>query len=215
MINKAPNEPPADDGASPPETLPLIAAARVGCNQSLGELTERYRRYLLLIAHNELSPELRIKMAPSDLVQETLTHVATHFDRFTGHSEQELLAWLRRIMHFRAVHAARRFYDVSARDLHREAPLAGGDDSGVLPVADQAPTPLTTLLAFEELAALGNALTQLDEPSRQVILLRSVERKSFSEIGQVLACTPAAARKRWVRAVNSIRTVLHGHESKR
>jgi len=202
-----------DDG--PNSAQPLIEAARVGCNRSLGELTERYRRYLLLVAHNELSPELRIKLAPSDLVQETMIHVAANFNRFTGSSEQELLAWLRRIMHFRAVHAARRFYGVSARDIQREAPLAVGDSSGAAPIADDSPTPLTTLLAFEELAALGNALAEIDEAERRVILLRSVERKSFGEIGQLLACSEAAARKRWVRAVNSIRTALNGHEPAR
>jgi RNA polymerase sigma-70 factor (ECF subfamily) len=213
MDDKSVNDPRAAGEAT--AAGPLIEAARVGCNRSLGELTERYRRYLLLVANNELSPELRIKMAPSDLVQETLIHVAANFNRFAGSSEQELLAWLRRIMHFRAVHAARRFYDVSARNINREAPLATGDDSQAAPIADQSPTPLTTLLAFEELAALGSALAELDEPSRRVILLRSVERKSFSEIGQTLACSEAAARKRWVRAVNSIRTTLNGHESAR
>jgi RNA polymerase sigma-70 factor (ECF subfamily) len=144
-----------------------------------------------------------------------MIHVAANFNRFTGSSEQELLAWLRRIMHFRAVHAARRYYGVSARDIHREAPLATTEDSGAPPIADESPTPLTTLLAFEELAALGNALAEIDEAERRVILLRSVERKSFSEIGQILACSEAAARKRWVRAVNSIRTALNGHESAR
>ena len=191
----------------------LIAAARSGCSDSLGELSERYRRYLLTIARGSLSPALRVKVGASDLVQETLLHVQAKFERFDGTSEEQLLNWMRRILYFRALQVARKFGGTVARDVRRELSIQNSD-SGVRlpPLADPALTPRAEMLAREQFEDLNAALARLSAEERRVIQLRHVDRQTFEMIGTTLGCTAEAARKRWVRALGELRTQLDRHE---
>src|SRR5690349_15212079 len=75
-----------------------LVQARTGSVDSLGRALEACRGYLLLIAQQELEPELQAKGGASDLVQETFLKAHRHFGRFHGDSEAELLAWLRRLL---------------------------------------------------------------------------------------------------------------------
>jgi RNA polymerase sigma-70 factor (ECF subfamily) len=191
----------------------LIQAARHGCSRSLGELAQRYRRYLLMVANESLSPALRAKVGASDLVQDTLLHFQEKFPRFDGTSEEELLTWLRRILYYRALQVARRFSGTQSRDVRRELSLSDlALSAGTPGVIDEAPTPFTTLLAREQVNRLQLALASMAEESRHIIQLRNLERRSFQAIGEHLGCTTEAARKRWVRAVAQLRAKLHGDE---
>jgi RNA polymerase sigma-70 factor (ECF subfamily) len=200
----------AATGAPPRETRAaaayetLIGAARSGCSRSLGELVARYRKYLLHVANLSLSPAIRAKVAPSDLVQETLLHVHRSFGTFRGESEEELLNWLRRLLYFRALHAARRFGGTASRDVRRELSLADGEfpSSGLV---DPAPTPCAGSMAREAIEELQAALAALPADARRIVLLRSVERQPFAEIGSELGCSADAARARWVRAIGQMR----------
>ena len=58
--------------ATSAERLTLqLAAARAGSQEDLGQLLETCRGYLLLVAQQELAPDIRRKESPSDLVQQT------------------------------------------------------------------------------------------------------------------------------------------------
>src|SRR5262249_14287737 len=76
----------------------LLAAARGGSREALGEALESCRAYLLYVAQREMAPELQAKGGASDLVQETFLDAQRDFDRFRGATEEELLAWLRRLL---------------------------------------------------------------------------------------------------------------------
>ncbi len=191
----------------------LIAAARGGNSKAVGRLAERYRRYLLHVANESLNPALRAKVGASDVVQETMLHFQQKFERFEGQTEAELLAWLRRILYFRALEVARRFSSTEARNLRREVLIDELRDSRVgTAVVDPAPTPSTQLAHNEQAAALRISIAKLPPPVRWLIHLRNVERQSFSEIGKSLDCSEEAARKRWVRALAQLRRVLDKHE---
>src|SRR5437016_14538428 len=76
----------------------LLAKARQGNGESLGQLLEFYRNYLYLLARTQLDLHLQTRANASDIVQETFLVAAGHFQQFRGHSEGELLGWLRRIL---------------------------------------------------------------------------------------------------------------------
>lgn len=182
----------------------LIAAARQGCQKSLGDLAERYRRYLLHVANDSLNPALRAKVAPSDLVQEAMLVAHRSFRTFEGGSEAELLAWLRQIVHFRALQAARRYFCTAARDPRCEIPMDGVQPISPELMPDREVTPCARLLAKEEVGRLEEALAALDEAPRKIIKMRSA-RMSFAQIGERLGCSAEAARKRWTRAIAQLR----------
>jgi DNA-directed RNA polymerase specialized sigma24 family protein len=58
---------------------------------------EAYRDYLAVLARH-LDPQLRRRLDPSDVVQQTLLHAHRHRDQFCGRTEGEWLAWLRAIL---------------------------------------------------------------------------------------------------------------------
>ena len=76
----------------------LLAQARAGCSEALGQLLELYRNYLRLLARTQIDLTLRVRLDPSDLVQETLMEAHRDFADFAGSTEKELVAWLRRIL---------------------------------------------------------------------------------------------------------------------
>src|ERR1051325_11190773 len=66
------------------------------------------------------------------------------------------------------------------------------------------PLPDSQAVAPEEAEALTRALERLPEAYRQVIQWRNRDRRSFEEIGQHLSQSPEAARRLWVRALESL-----------
>ncbi len=82
------------------EAMPeqLIEQARGGDPAALGRLLELYRNYLKLVARSLVGAALRVKVEPSDLVQETFLKTHREFAGFASQSEPELVAWLRRIL---------------------------------------------------------------------------------------------------------------------
>lgn len=186
-----------------------IVEGRNGSADARGMLFERCRQYLLLVAERELDPGLRAKLGASDLVQQTFLEAERGFGRFRGQSDEELRAWLHRILRNRAAQEVRRFRSAAKRDVRCEQPLSScGADGLPHRVASDVETPSRQLQAAEEESLLLCALSRLPEHYRNVIQLRNNERKSFEEIGELLGRSAEAARKLWVRAIDQLRTAM-------
>lgn len=193
------------DASAPGQPEQFIRLAQAGCPESLGELYERCRRYLLLIANQELDDRLRAKLGPSDVIQETLLSAQRNIGRFQGHSEAELRAWLRIILLNNVRAASRRYRAGTKRDLNRERPLeAVLTEPGGTGQFAKLDSPSKQVVASEENARVIVQLNQLSEDYRQVIVLRNFERRSFSEIGQAMNRSEGAARKLWLRALDRL-----------
>jgi RNA polymerase sigma-70 factor (ECF subfamily) len=195
----------ADDSKRSPEVERWIGAAHDGSRSALGRLLEACRPYLLLIANEELSPELITKAGASDLVQESFLDAQRDFEGFRGKSEAELRAWLRRILLNNIANFGRLFRDTDKRQLDREV---ARDDTAIEELRDQGESPSSEVAARERDAALGWSMTKLPELHRQVIRWRNYERCTFEEIGGRLGRSAEAARKLWARAVEQLQQLL-------
>ncbi len=196
---------------SPNSAGAWLEAARAGSAEALGEVLQRYRRYLLLVAERNLDPQLQAKGGASDLVQETFAEAQHAFGQFHGTTEQELLAWLRRLLLNNLSNFARRYRDTSKRAISREALLPGdGSSAGPNSLADTEPSPSKVAMQREQAQALQRALSRLPEDYRRVIELRYEQARSFEEIGQLMDRTPDAARKLWSRAMERLRQECEG-----
>jgi RNA polymerase sigma-70 factor (ECF subfamily) len=181
-----------------------LAEARAGRKDALGQALDAYRAYLLLIAEEEINPELRAKGGASDLVQETFLEAQRDFARFQGATPDEWRAWLRRLLLNNVADFGRRFRATTKRNTVLEVSL---DDSGG-PARDlaAADTPASGhAIAREQAEAFRAALLRLPDDYRQVVLLRYQEQLSFEAIGYQLGRTPNAARMLWLRAIERLK----------
>jgi RNA polymerase sigma-70 factor (ECF subfamily) len=180
-----------------------LARARTGDRPALGRLFESCRNYLLLVACRELPADIQPKGGASDLVQETFVEAQRDFGQFTGASEAELLAWLRRLLLNNVANFTRRYRETARRDVGRELSLEGERSSlerqGNL-VADQL-SPSDWVAREEESAAVEQVLARLPDDYRQVLLLRYREGLPFEAMAHRLGRTANAARKLWARAL--------------
>lgn len=197
--------PPDSEILPPPSTgLPLESPAGLPLEflgADLGGILQAYRPYLLGVAWQMLPKGLLGKVAPSDVVQETLLRGYREFPEFTGHDLAELVAWLRQILVNQVADHVRRF-DADKRRVSREVPLSADL------VDAQAPSPSQPLLSAEEWHRLESGLNRLSTLHREVILLRHREGYKFSQIGDLLGKSPDAVRKLWERAVENLQQLL-------
>jgi RNA polymerase sigma-70 factor (ECF subfamily) len=195
----------------------LIAAARAGSSEALGELLEAWREYLLLLANQELDSVLCPKGGASDLVQETFLEAQRDIGRFAGSTTGEWVGWLRTILEHNAANFRRCYLATEKRDVTREVPFGAGDDHrsirGVQLVADTQ-TPSACAVAGEQVWRLEQALTRLPEMQRRVIELRYRDGKAFAEIGRLMDRSPEAARKLWSRAIKRLASEIDGHHER-
>jgi RNA polymerase sigma-70 factor (ECF subfamily) len=186
-----------------------IEAARRGSTSALGNLLEVCRPYLLLVANQQVAPDLQAKVGGSDLVQQTFLEAQHDFDQFRGNSEAELLAWLRQILINNAGAVSRQFRETDKREVGREVSLSDTPHAEVLNnIRDLGDSPSAWAIANEQDHALKAALNRLPEDYRQVIQWHNYERLTFEEVGRRLGRSPEAARKLWTRALDRLQQLL-------
>lgn len=187
----------------------LLDAARRGSSQSLGSALETCRAYLLLIANRELDEQLKAKGGGSDLVQETFYEAQRDFARFTGSSQDEMLAWLRRILLNNVANFRRFHLETGKRNAGLEIPIQEDSSHDIGPdLASPQQTPSQWAIKNERIAAIDDALARLPDDQRHAIILRNQQHLSFEAIGARIGRTADAARKLWARAVERLQEEL-------
>jgi RNA polymerase sigma-70 factor (ECF subfamily) len=204
----------------------LMAQARAGQSEALGELCDLYRNYLRMIVRTGMGPRLRERIDLSDVVQEALVEVVRQFPQFTGQTEAALVGWLRRLVaqkladlgryHSRAKRAG----DAGALPLDAawEPGGAGGGGGGggggdagarLLDMLALSQTSPSEAAARRELTVLlADALTTLHESEAEVLWLYHAEGLSFESIGDRLGVGRKAVRGLWARGLKNLRRHL-------
>jgi RNA polymerase sigma-70 factor, ECF subfamily len=187
----------------------LIRAAQAGSADALGRLLEACRAYLLLIANQDLDPDLQAKGGASDLIQDTFLEAHHGFAQFQGRTQRELLNWLRGILRHNLADFRRRFRDRAARQTGLEQPLAAPEHAALVQqlIADTA-RPEEKAATAEETDAVRLALARLPEDYRLVISLRHEEGRAFADIALDMDRSAEAVRKLWFRAIERLRKEL-------
>jgi RNA polymerase sigma-70 factor (ECF subfamily) len=189
----------------------LLARARQGDAACREELFALCRSYLGFAARSQIETWLRRKVDASDLVQETLLEAYRDFDRFQGGTEQEWLAWLKRILAHNAADFIRRYHGAAKREAGREVPFRDPADSQAPgapePAADQA-TPSQEFLQIDAELRASAALADLPPDYQEVIVLRNLERLSFNEVAERMSRTRPAVQMLWMRAIKKMQEVM-------
>jgi len=201
---------------SSPDPTELMARARAGQKEALGELCALYRNYLRLVVRTGLGPRLRERLELSDVVQEALVEVVKQFPQFTGQNEAALVGWLRKLVGQKLADLGRYHNRAKRTGGAGLVPLDGpfdpdadgdGDGGGKLldvlalsqtsPSEDASRRELTVLLA--------DAIADLPETEAEVLWLYHADNLSFESIGQRLGVSRKVVRGHWARGLKSLK----------
>ncbi len=195
-------------GADPEE---LLKQARGGDEHARGQLFERYRNYLVLLARLQIGRRLQGKVDPLDVVQETFLTAHRDFARFRGNSEGELLGWLRQMLAADLADVARR-YSAQRRDVRLERRLAeeleqsSRDLSRALVAVQSSPSQRA---ARRELAVLlADTLETLPPDYAEVLVLHHLQGLTFPEVAERMKRSLDSVKKLWMRGLARMRQNL-------
>ena len=174
-------------------------------------MLETYRNYLRLLARTGLNVSLQGKADPSDLVQDALFKASQCFGQFRGANDAELAGWLRQIL-------ARCLADFVRR--YRTGGRRAGREQSLDQLLDRSSEAMERILATNSTSpsgsaarrdlgvVLSDALAELSEDHREVIVLHHLEGLGWDEVARRLGRTAGAVRMLWTRALKELRPLI-------
>ena len=193
------------------EISQLLRRARAGSTSAQGQLLERYRAYLSLMARVQIGQRLARKADASDMVQDAFLRASRDFTGFGGSTEAELVSWLRKILATSLADQIRR-YGRPKRDTHLERELETDLDRSSMcldrNLVNPSDSPSQQMANRERSVLLADALTQLPEDYREVLVLKHLEDASFPEIAAKMNRTLDSVKNLWGRGLIELRKQL-------
>jgi RNA polymerase sigma-70 factor (ECF subfamily) len=184
---------------------------RVGQDEvaAVEELLAAHRAALRDFIEIHLDPRILARVDPSDVVQETQMELVRRMRDYVAQRPMPFRLWMRKKAYERLVNLRRDHLLREKRSVRREVPLP--DRSSFLlarPLLTRQPSPSQEAEARELAERISRAVAQLSDPDREILLLRHAEDLPFEEIGVLLTLEPAAARKRFGRALIRLQQLL-------
>jgi len=205
--------------------LELLARARSGQAEALGEICDHYRKYLRLVVRSSLRPKLREQVELSDVVQEVLVEIVRQFPSFTGEDETALLGWMRRLVAQKLADLAR-FHNRLKRgggvaplsldaqkDVTRSSAPIGFETRLLDMLALSQSSPSEAASRREQTDLLARALDNLPAAEVQVLWLHYADGLSFTTIGERLGLSRKQIRILWARGLKLLRRTM-GRQSR-
>jgi RNA polymerase sigma-70 factor (ECF subfamily) len=191
------------------QTRELLEQFRAGAADAAGRLFARHRAFLLRLIDLRMDDRLRRRVDPSDVVQEAQIEATR---RLATHAEQPPMPfrmWLWQIAYDRLLMFHRRHVKAARRSVARDAGLS--DHSSLLLAAQllgNEPDPSERAVRRELAERVRQALHELPEPEREVLILRNLEGLSNLEVAALVGVDPATSSRRYGRAVLRLRDIL-------
>jgi RNA polymerase sigma-70 factor, ECF subfamily len=191
------------------ETHHLLEEVRAGQPGAVDQLLVRHRPYLRQLVGLRIDPQLRARVDPSDVVQEAQMEAVRRLNTYLDKPPMPFRLWLRQIAYDRLLMLRRHHLGAARRDVTRDVALP--DRSSFVLVQQllaSGSTPSEQLTRRELSRRVRQALAQLADADREILLMRNFEGLSNQEVAQVLAIKPVAASQRYGRALLRLRTLL-------
>jgi RNA polymerase sigma-70 factor (ECF subfamily) len=186
----------------------LLERIATGDRDALEPLMAEHRKYLRRVVDARMEPKLRQKLDPSDVVQETLTVASQRIDDYLARRPASFRIWLRSTALEQLVDARRR-HQAQKRSLERDVRISDVSSMAIAK-AFAASSPSERLLRHEVVAQVREALANMSEADREVLVMRHAEGLSNGDVAELLEMDPKTASKRYGRALQRLAAQLAG-----
>lgn len=180
----------------------LMVSCRAGRKEALEELFRRYQRPLYQFVYRHLHDR---EMA-SDVVQETFLRVYNHRKRYKPTARFSY--WLYRIARNLCVDERRRYWNRNVTD----ASSMTGEDTTTTDYMEMqstsGPDGADLLQEKEMEQIIRNAIEDLSEEQRQVMIMHKYQGMAYKDIAKVLGITTESVKQRAYRAHVRLREQL-------
>lgn len=189
------------------DTEALLEQVANGDGEALGRILERERAYLRRLLDFRMGPDLRSRVDPSDVIQETQLAVNLRIEEFLSQRPTSFRLWLRNKALEQLSNLRRKHVGALKRSVRRE--IKRPDASSVALAAAIITDHPSSIARRRELSQqTEEAMAQLPDKDREVLLLRHVEALSNAEVAELLGISGDAASKRYGRAILRLRNKL-------
>ncbi|MFN6301022.1 MAG: sigma-70 family RNA polymerase sigma factor [Planctomycetota bacterium] len=188
-----------------------LISAKQGDAQAKGELLDRFRPYLNVIAQRLLDDRLKARMDFSDLVQATYLEASRDFESFRGESIESFLAWLRHILRNNISSAHQEHLATHKRSAKLEVSIRPNGNSGSSPmqlehlIPAETSSPSQRMMKTEAAAMLAACIEHLPDTQAVAIRMRYLEGMSLREISERLSKSEMAVAGLLKRGLQGLR----------
>jgi RNA polymerase sigma-70 factor (ECF subfamily) len=181
----------------------LLEQARAGDRAAMEALYSAHRTYLRCVIDLRMDDELRRRVDVSDVVQETQLEAIGRMQEYLRGPTVSFRIWLRQTALEQLINLRRRHVLARKRTVRSQVRLP--DHSSVALAQNLLPRRPSEIVRGAELAQqVRQAVAEMDEPDREIILLRHFEELTNAEAAELLQIDPAAMRKRHGRALRRL-----------
>jgi RNA polymerase sigma-70 factor (ECF subfamily) len=200
-----------DDATSDVE---LLNRLRLEGAAAVGDLFAIHRNRLRRMVEVRLDQRLTSRVDASDVLQDAYVDAAQRLDAYLRQPGLPPFLWLRLVVGERLLKIHRHHLGTQMREAGREVSLFRGGQPAASSVALAAQllggqtSPTEAAARAERAVRLQDALGALDPVDREILSLRHFEELTHAEAARVLDIEPAAAAKRYLRALRRLKEIL-------
>ena len=180
-----------------------------GDRDAFNDLFARHRNDLRRVVQLRLDRRLQARVDASDVVQEAQMEAFRRLDDYLVRRPMPFGLWLRKTAQERIFNHRRAHLQTARRSVQREQPFP--DQSSMMiaaPFLQRGSSPSRRLVKREHKRLVSEAVGELADLDREILLMRNVEGLSQPEIAQVLELSHDAVRKRYGRALVKLQRLL-------
>ena len=192
----------------------LLQRARDQDLRAVDHLFELHRARLAKMVKTRMNPRIVARVDHSDVLQESYLEAARRLPEYLDAPRAPFYLWLRQIVGHKIIDAHRVHLGAQARNVAAEisitrgrCPAATSENLADL-ILGRLTSPSQAAVREETRLALQRTINELDPIDREILALRQFEELSNSEAAAELDIEPAAASKRFIRALQRLQQKL-------
>jgi RNA polymerase sigma-70 factor (ECF subfamily) len=190
----------------------LLDLAAAGDAAAWGALLAAHQERLARMVEFRMDPRLRQRIDPTDIVQEAFVEASIHRDAYFRTPDVPLFLWLRGVVSNKLLALHRHHLGVHMRDARRDLSLESPRDDTTAALCAHLigghTSPSAAAVRAEVRTRLAEALDTMHPMDREVRALRHFEQLTNAEAAQILNVQERAAAKRYLRALERLKTIL-------